>query len=245
MKLFAAIDLLGGKVVRLRQGKRDSATIYSDDPVATAVRWEQEGADGLHIVDLEGAFSGAFSSLPWVAAIAKRVQIPVQLGGGLRTEEAVEEALGHGASRVVIGTRAWEEPEFLPKLAARVGSERIVVALDARNGEVRIAGWERGTGKELIDAARYALADGAGFLLYTDVSVDGMLSGPDLERTRQLVERVPLPIFASGGIGKPEDLRALQRIPRLYGAVLGRAIYEKTVSLRDWREEVGGKGSSS
>ncbi|WP_142660001.1 1-(5-phosphoribosyl)-5-[(5-phosphoribosylamino)methylideneamino]imidazole-4-carboxamide isomerase [Methylacidimicrobium tartarophylax] len=245
MKLFAAIDLLGGKVVRLRQGKRESATVYSDDPVAAALHWEREGADGLHIVDLEGAFSGASSSLPWVEAIAKRVRIPIQLGGGLRTEEAVEEALARGASRVVIGTRAWEEPEFLPKLAARVGPERIVVALDARNGEVRIAGWERGTGKKLIDAARHAQTQGAGFLLYTDVSVDGMLSGPDLERTRELVQTVPLPIFASGGIGKPEDLRSLERIPRLYGAVLGRAIYEKTVSFHDGRAEVGGEGSFS
>ncbi|MDD4933529.1 MAG: 1-(5-phosphoribosyl)-5-[(5-phosphoribosylamino)methylideneamino] imidazole-4-carboxamide isomerase [Methylacidiphilaceae bacterium] len=239
MKLFAAIDLLGGKVVRLRQGQRDSAILYSDDPVATAIRWEEEGADGLHVVDLEGAFSGASSSLPWVEAIAKRVRIPLQLGGGLRTEEAVEEAIERGASRVILGTRAWDEPEFLPKLAARMGSERIVVALDARDGEVRIAGWAQGTGKKVIDAARYAQANGAGFLLYTDVSVDGMLSGPDLERTRELVETVPLPIFASGGIGKPEDLRALERIPQLYGAVLGRAIYEKTVSLREWRAQVG------
>ncbi len=239
MKLFAAIDLLGGKVVRLRQGKRDSATVYSDDPLATALRWEEEGADGLHIVDLEGAFSGASSSLPWVEAIAKRVRIPLQLGGGLRTEASVEEALRRGASRVVIGTRAWEEPEFLPKLVARFGSERLVVALDARNGEVRIAGWERGTGKKVIDAARYAQQNGAGFLLYTDVSVDGMLSGPDLRRTRELVESVPLPVFASGGIGKPDDLRALEKIPDLYGAVLGRALYEKTVSLLDWRAEAG------
>lgn len=242
MKLFAAIDLLGGKVVRLRQGKRDSATIYSDDPLATALRWEAEGADGLHIVDLEGAFSGAFSSLPSVEAIAKRVRIPLQLGGGLRTVAAVEEALRCGASRVIIGTRAWEEPAFLPELAARFGSERLVVALDARNGEVRIAGWERGTGKRVVDAARHAQESGAGFLLYTDVSVDGMLSGPDLERTRQLVESVPLPVFASGGIGKPEDLRSLQEIPQLYGAVLGRAIYEKTVSLPDWRAEAGRSG---
>ncbi len=243
MKLFAAIDLLGGKVVRLRQGKRDSATVYSEDPLAAALRWEDEGADGLHIVDLAGAFSGASSSLPWVEAIAKRVRIPIQFGGGLRTEEAVEEALRRGSSRVVIGTRAWEEDDFLPELAARFGSERLVLALDARNGEVRIAGWERGTGKKLIDAARYAHDHGAGFLLYTDVSVDGMLSGPDLERTRQLVESVPLPVFASGGIGQPDDLRALQQIPRLYGAVLGRAIYEKTVSLRDWRAEAGGKNA--
>ncbi len=151
----------------------------------------------------------------------------------------MEEALRRGASRVVIGTRAWEEPEFLPKLVARFGSERLVVALDARNGEVRIAGWERGTGKKVIDAARYAQQNGAGFLLYTDVSVDGMLSGPDLRRTRELVESVPLPVFASGGIGKPDDLRALEKIPDLYGAVLGRALYEKTVSLLDWRAEAG------
>ena len=235
MKLFAAVDLLGGKVVRLRQGKRDSATLYSDDPLATALRWEAEGADGLHIVDLEGAFSGRSSALPWVEAIAQRVRIPLQFGGGLRNDAAVEEAFRRGASRVVIGTRAWEDPEFLPRLAARFGSERIVVALDGRNGEVRIAGWERGTGKRVIDAAHYAQEQGAGYLLYTDVSVDGMLSGPDLDRTRQLVEAVSLPVFASGGIGKPEDLRSLQTIPSLYGAVLGRAIYEKTVSLRDWR----------
>ncbi|VVM07777.1 phosphoribosylformimino-5-aminoimidazole carboxamide ribotide isomerase [Methylacidimicrobium cyclopophantes] len=239
MKIYAAIDLLDGKVVRLRQGKRDSATIYSDDPLATALRWEAEGADGLHIVDLEGAFSGSSSSLPWLEAIAKRVRIPIQLGGGLRTEGVVEEALRRGASRVVIGTRAWEREDFLPSLAARFGSDRLVVALDARHGEVRVAGWERGTGRKVIDAARFAQERGAGFLLYTDVSVDGMLSGPDLERTRELVEAVALPVFASGGIGKAEDLRALQRIPRLYGVVLGRALYENRLSLQEWQKEAG------
>ncbi|MGD9897294.1 MAG: HisA/HisF-related TIM barrel protein [Candidatus Methylacidiphilaceae bacterium] len=243
MNLFAAIDLLGGKVVRLRQGRRDSATIYSNDPLETALRWEAEGADGLHIVDLDGAFSGAAASLPWIETIAKRVRLPIQFGGGLRTEEAVGEALRCGASRVVIGTQAWEEEGFLPRLAARFGSERLVVALDARNGEVRIAGWEQGTGKKMIDAARYAQANGAGFLLYTDVSVDGMLAGPDLSRTRELVKAVSLPVFASGGIGNQADLRSLQQIPDLYGAVLGRALYEKTVSLRDWRTEAGGKRS--
>ncbi|CAB4244354.1 1-(5-phosphoribosyl)-5-[(5-phosphoribosylamino)methylideneamino] imidazole-4-carboxamide isomerase [Methylacidimicrobium sp. AP8] len=239
MKLFAAIDILGGKVVRLRQGKRESATIYSEDPLATALRWEEEGADGLHIVDLEGAFSGVSSVLSWVEAIAGKVRIPIQLGGGLRTTAAVAEALRCGASRAVIGTRAWEQPELLPELAARFGSECIVVALDARNGEVQIGGWEQGTGKNVIEAAWEARQNGAGFLLYTDVSADGMLSGPDLVRTRRLVEAVRIPVFASGGIGKPADLEALRRIPGLYGAVLGRAIYEKKISLRDWRRREG------
>ena len=235
MFVIPAIDLKDGQCVRLKQGRADEVTIYSNDPVAMARHWESQGADTLHIVDLDGAFTGEQRNLAWVAKICGAVKCKVQLGGGLRTRESVERALGAGASRVVLGTKALVEP-FLDRMLAEF-SDSIVVGIDARDGKVAIEGWTQKSGTDAFEFARKVSAMGASRIVFTDVLTDGMLSGPPLASVGRLCVSVTAKIIASGGVGTVEDVKALQglRHANLEGVIVGKALYEKKFSLEESR----------
>lgn len=229
MTVFPALDLLGGRVVRLARGDFRRVTPYAQDPVEAARRWVQAGARWLHVVDLDGAREGAPRHLAVVGAL-RALGVRVQFGGGLRTEEAVEHALSAGADRVVVGTRAVLEPGWLAGLCARWG-DRVVVALDVRDGKVAVRGWAELSSLRPEEAAHRALACGAVRLLVTDVAADGMLAGPNLALYRSMVS-LPAAVVASGGVRNPADVRALREVG-VDGVVVGRALYEGTLRLED------------
>ncbi|QSR87398.1 1-(5-phosphoribosyl)-5-[(5-phosphoribosylamino)methylideneamino] imidazole-4-carboxamide isomerase [Candidatus Methylacidiphilum infernorum] len=231
MKIYAAIDLFKGQVVRLRQGKLEEMTVYGSDPVKTALFWQSQGADGLHIVDLEGAFLGTSRHLDLLEKIAYAVTIPIQFGGGLRTVEQVLKALEGGAQRVVIGSKLVTDPGFLEELSEKIGPEKIVAALDTQNGEIQIEGWKKSSGYSLENFIKWVEQKGAGFLLYTNIQTDGTLKGADVRGTQKVVEMSRLPVFASGGIGCTKDVEELLKLKGLYGAILGRSLYEGKISL--------------
>lgn len=233
MFVIPAIDLKNGQCVRLKQGRQEEVTVYSDDPVAMAKHWELQGAETLHIVDLDGAFTGEQINLPWISKICGAVKCKIQLGGGLRTREAVERALGAGASRVVLGTKALAEP-FLDRMLADF-SDSIVVGIDARDGKVAIQGWTQKSNTDAFEFARKVSAMGVSRIVFTDVQTDGMLSGPPLASVGRLCVSVSTTIIASGGVGTVEDVRSLHglRHPNLEGVIVGKALYEKKFSLQD------------
>jgi phosphoribosylformimino-5-aminoimidazole carboxamide ribotide isomerase len=234
MTVFPAIDLRGGRCVRLAQGAFDRETVYGDDPVAMARRWVAAGARWLHVVDLDGARAGAPVQAATVAAICAAVRIPVQVGGGLRTETAVAAALGGGAARVVVGTAAVADPALCAALCgAHPG--RIVVGLDARDGVVRVAGWTEGGGVTATELAGQVGAKGAAAIVYTDIARDGMQCGPDLDGTRAVARAAGIPVIASGGVGTVEDVRAVAALAAdgVAGVIVGRALYTGAVRLED------------
>ncbi len=235
MLLLPAIDLMDGQVVRLRQGKPEEKIVYSDDPAALARRWEQEGGNYLHVVDLDAAFSGRSGEANRAAlrAIIGAITIPCELGGGLRDEAAVRAALDLGVSRVVIGTRAAESMEFVAQLVQTFGAERVVVGIDARDGMVAVKGWTESAGRRAVELALEAQAAGAGAIIYTDIATDGMLAGPNFAELDGLLARLDCPLVASGGVTTLEDVRRLASRPALYGAIIGRALYEGTLHLAD------------
>lgn len=237
MLLLPAIDLMGGEVVRLRQGKAAEKTVYSADPAALARRWQSEGGDILHLVDLDAAFTGQPSEQNRTAlrAIVEAVTIPCELGGGLRDEAAVRAALDLGVSRVVIGTRAAESMDFVADLVRTFGSGRVVVGIDARDGMVAVKGWTESAGRPAIDVARAAEAAGVAAIIYTDIATDGMLGGPNFAELDRLLAQLDCPVIASGGVTHASDVLALAKRPGLAGAIIGRALYEGTLSLADCR----------
>ena len=233
MLLLPAIDLMDGQVVRLRQGKAEEKIVYSDDPAAVARRWEHEGGDYLHVVDLDAAFSGCTGAANQAAlrAILGAITIPCELGGGMRDEATVRAALDLGVARVVIGTRAAESMDFVARLVQTFGSERIVVGIDARGGLVAVKGWTESAGRRAVDLALAAETAGVGAIIYTDIATDGMLAGPNFAELDSLLERLDCPLIASGGVTTAEDVRQLAGRPKLYGAIIGRALYEGTLHL--------------
>jgi phosphoribosylformimino-5-aminoimidazole carboxamide ribotide isomerase len=234
--IFPAIDLKAGRVVRLQQGRAEAETVYSEEPAAIAKRWEQEGARYLHVVDLDGAFAGEPCNWDGVQAILKAVQIPVQLGGGLRTREHVEAALGMGVTRVVLGTRACESPEFVEALVEEFGP-RIVVGVDARDGFVAVKGWTERTGLPAVEFAQQIERLGVSTIIFTDVSTDGMMTGPNYFAIAGLCAALNCNVIASGGVSSLSDVRRLQRIAEetpqhnLVGCIIGRALYDGRISL--------------
>ena len=235
MLLLPAIDLMNGEVVRLRQGKADQKTVYSPDPAALARRWQDEGGDYLHVVDLDAAFSGQSgpanqSALRSILAV---LTIPCELGGGLRNEESVRRALDLGISRVVIGTRAAESVPFVRQLVQTFGSERIVVGIDARDGHVAVRGWTESAELRAIDLALAVQAAGAGAVIYTDIATDGMLSGPNFAELDAMLARLDCPLIASGGVSTADDVLQLARRPQLNGTIIGRALYEGNLRLAE------------
>lgn len=226
---------MGGQVVRLRQGRAEEKTVYSDDPVAFAKKWEREGGDWLHLVDLDAAFTGESRNLDAVRAITAGVGIPCELGGGMRSEEAIRRALDAGVSRVVIGTRASESIEFVERMASLFSSEKIAVGIDAKHGIVAVKGWTESAGTSALDLARRAEAAGAGTIIYTDIATDGMLQGPNFAELEKMLEALKCQLIASGGVSTADDVRRLRGMPGLYGAIIGKALYDGMLDLADVR----------
>jgi len=233
MLIFPAIDLMGGQVVRLRQGKASEKTVYSDDPVAFARRWAEEGGDYLHIIDLDAAFTGEQLNLKWIALITAAIGIPCQLGGGIRDEAAAGRAFDAGVARVIVGTRAAESLDFVSKLAGTFGSDRVAVGIDAKNGQVSVKGWTELSGMKAATLAVKAEAAGAGTLICTDIATDGMLTGPNFAEIEQILSLVRCQVIASGGVSTVDDVSRLAALPGLYGAIIGKALYDDRIRLRD------------
>lgn len=227
MLLYPAIDLMNGQAVRLKQGRAEDKTVYSHDPVAVAREWAERGGDWLHVVDLDAAFTGQQTNLEVVRRMSEAIAIPVQLGGGLRDEDAIERALSAGVARVVIGTRAAESPEFVARAVQKFGGDKIAVGIDARDGLVAVKGWTQTTGTRAVDLARHAAAAGAATIIYTDIATDGMLQGPNLAATAEMVRALPAAgVIASGGVSSASDLVQLEKIGGLAGAIIGRALFD-------------------
>lgn len=226
MLLLPAIDLMGGEVVRLRRGEATEKTVYSNDPPAFARKWEAAGGDWLHLVDLDAAFTGESRNLESVRAICASVNIPCELGGGMRTESAIRAALDAGVSRVVIGTRASESLDFVREMCATFGGEKIAVGIDARHGKVAVKGWTETTEQDATDLALAVQAAGASTIIYTDIATDGMLQGPNFAELEKLLAVLDCQLVASGGVSSPNDVRRLAAMPGLYGAILGKALYD-------------------
>ena len=224
MLIIPAIDLKDGNCVRLLQGRAEDATVYSDNPAETAKRWKAEGAEILHIVDLDGAFSGAQKNLDSIKAIRRSVDIALEAGGGIRTMETIDLLISIGIDRVILGTVAAKDPEFLRRACERHPG-KIVAGIDAKDGKVAIKGWVETTEQEATELAKKMKDAGAAGIIYTDISRDGMLTGPNFEATEKMAGSVDLPIIASGGISGIEDIKRLLKIEGLWGAITGKAIY--------------------
>jgi phosphoribosylformimino-5-aminoimidazole carboxamide ribotide isomerase len=235
MTIYPAIDIRGGRCVRLLQGRADQETVYADDPGAVAAGFREAGAAWVHVVDLDGAFSGEPRNLEAVARIVA-TGLRVQLGGGMRTRASVERALGIGAARIVIGTRAAESEAFVSELVAAFG-DRIAVGIDAKDGQVAVKGWVDTTGMAAMGLARRMDTLGVSTLIHTDVGTDGMLTGPNLPAQAAMAGAVKARVIASGGVGSRDDVVRLADLRRslenLDGVIVGKALYEGKVDLRD------------
>ncbi|PLY17087.1 MAG: 1-(5-phosphoribosyl)-5-[(5-phosphoribosylamino)methylideneamino]imidazole-4-carboxamide isomerase [Sedimenticola sp.] len=235
MLLIPAIDLKDGRCVRLRQGRMDDETIFSDDPVDVAGRWVEAGARRLHLVDLNGAFAGKPVNGEVIQAIARAYpDLPIQVGGGIRDEATIQAYLDVGVEFVIIGTQAVKEPEFVGR-ACGAFPGHIIVGLDAKDGMVAIDGWATITEHRVTDLAKRFEQDGVSAIVYTDIGRDGMLSGPNVEATAALARAIDIPVVASGGITHIGDIRALCEVADsgIMGAITGRAIYEGTLDFAE------------
>lgn len=233
MIIFPAIDLKGGLCVRLMQGDPDRATVYGKDPVAVAKHWESEGAEWLHLVDLDGAFTKAPVNRSIILKIAESVSIPVEVGGGIRSLENVEDYLSAGIARVIIGTAALRQPEILEEACLRHPG-KVALGLDAREGRVAVEGWKEATDTDAVSLVlRFGKLPLAA-VIYTDIHRDGMQTGVNIEATQRLLEDTGIPVIASGGVSTLEDIKKLLPLVPLglQGVITGRAIYEGTLNLR-------------
>lgn len=230
MLILPAIDLRGGQCVRLRQGDYAQETVFGDDPAAMARRWVEQGAAYLHLVDLDGARQGQPVNGDSVRRIVQASGVPCQVGGGMRSEEHIDEALSWGVERVIIGTRALLDPAWCEAICRRFPG-RICVGIDARQGRVAIQGWERDSEQSALDLARRCAAWPLAALIYTDISRDGMLEGPNAEATAELAAAVSVPVIASGGVTTLEDVARLAQCG-VAGCIIGRALYEGRIDLR-------------
>ena len=233
MIILPAIDLLDGKVVRLAQGKRDHVTVYSDDPVAIALKWKAAGARWLHVVDLNGAFDGTYINLPFARRVIEACGLQVELSGGIRTEETLTKAIEAGASRVVLGTKACEDPQFVQD-AVRSYGKKIAVAIDAKAGQVVSRGWVSSTVLTPEALAQQITNLGVETLICTDVSRDGMMQGPNLQLLTDVLIAGAKQVIASGGISSVEDLQVLKPLEfrGVIGAIIGKALYEGKIDLK-------------
>jgi phosphoribosylformimino-5-aminoimidazole carboxamide ribotide isomerase len=233
MIILPAIDLRGGRCVRLEQGRADREKAYSENPADVARKWAQEGAQWLHVVDLDGAFASEPQNLPSVKAIREAVGVPIQFGGGNRTLDIIARVLDLGVSRAVVGTSALQTHGFLEETCRRFG-EKIAVGIDARNGKVAVRGWRDVTDIDAIEFAKKVAAEGAGLIIYTDISRDGMLRGPNKDALKKMADEVSIPIIASGGISTLSDVAEISRLARgrIIGMIIGKALYEGVFSLR-------------
>lgn len=234
MIVIPAIDLKEGKCVRLEQGLMDKDTVFSVNPGAQALEWEAQGAELLHIVDLDGAFAGRPKNREAIEDILRSITIPAQLGGGIRDLATIEAYLSLGLSRVIIGTAAQRNPELVREACAEFPG-RIVVGIDAKNGMVAVQGWAELTGITAVDLARKFEGFGVSAVIYTDIARDGMLQGPNLEATRALAEAVSIPVIASGGVSSLKDIENLMAIEScgISGVITGKAVYTGAIELRE------------
>ena len=232
MQLYPAIDMKNGQCVRLRQGAFKDITIYSDAPEKVAAHWQEKGASFLHLVDLDGALAGYSVNEEVIRRIADTVSIPIEIGGGIRSKEAVERMLDLGVRRVIIGTKAAEHPEFLRDMVRTFGEEAIVAGVDAKDGMVAVEGWEKVSSLTARDLCLTMKEYGVRHIVYTDISRDGMLSGPNVEATRKLTEETGLDIIASGGVSCMKDLQDLHEAG-IRGAIIGKALYENRIDLKE------------
>lgn len=239
--IIPAIDLKGGKCVRLRQGRANDATIYGNDPVETALRWQREGGKYLHVVDLDGAFNGSPVHTEVISRITSTLSIPVEVGGGLRTDEDVRTLLDAGVARVILGTRALADEKALMRLVSLYGSEKIAVGIDARDGLVQVKGWVETSSTPATDLARRVAGVGVGTIIYTDTATDGMLGGPNLSAMAAIADAAPAcAIVASGGVSSPQNVRDLVALDRqnLSSAIVGKALYEGQTTIAEMQAAV-------
>jgi len=229
MLILPAIDLRGGKCVRLKQGDYAQETVFGDDPAAMARRWVSQGAQALHLVDLDGAKAGHPVNGESVRKIVEAVAVPCQLGGGIRTDGDIHSVLGWGVQRVVIGTRALQDPAWVREMAFAY-PRQIVLGLDARDGKVATHGWLTATEETVLDLARQFASWPLAAIVFTDIARDGMLAGPNVEALAELAAAVPIPVIASGGVTTLDDVRRLL-CHRLAGCIIGRALYEGQLDL--------------
>ena len=247
MLLIPAIDLKDGKCVRLRQGRMEDDTVFSDDPVAVAARWVEAGARRLHMVDLDGAFEGRPVNADIVRAVAEAFpELPIQIGGGIRDEDTVEAYLNAGVSYVIIGTKAVNSPGFVGNLCLEFPGH-VIVGLDAKDGKVAVDGWSKLSKHDVVDLAQHFEHDGVEAIVYTDISRDGMMSGVNVEATVRLAQAITIPVIASGGITNLDDIRRLAEVADegIMGAITGRAIYEGTLDFAEGQrlaDELAEKG---
>ena len=235
MLLIPAIDLKDGQCVRLRQGKMEDNTVFSDDPVAMAGKWVEAGTKRLHIVDLDGAFAGKPKNADVIHEIASTYpDIDIQIGGGIRDDETIVAYLDAGVQYVIIGTKAVNDPHFIAEVCAEFPTH-IIVGLDAKDGKVAVDGWSKLSKHDVIDMAQRFEDDGVAAIVYTDISRDGMMQGVNVESTVKLAQAVRVPVIASGGISTMDDIKALSAVEEegIMGAITGRAIYEGTLDLKE------------
>ena len=246
MLLIPAIDLKDGKCVRLRQGRMEDSTVFSDDPVAMAARWVEAGARRLHLVDLNGAFAGQ----PVNAQVIRRIvqtfpDLPIQVGGGIRDQQTVETYLDSGVQFVIIGTKAVQDPHFVSDRCLEYPGH-IIVGLDAKDGRVAIDGWSKLSRHDVVDLAQVFERYGVEAIVYTDISRAGMMQGVNIEATIRLARAISIPVIASGGVSTLDDVRALRAVEQegIMGAIIGRALYEGTIDLATAQRVADGAGEN-
>lgn len=234
--IIPAIDIRGGRCVRLLQGNYDKETVYSNEPVTEALHWQKQGAKFLHIVDLDGAKEGKPANIKIVKSIVKAINIPSEFGGGIRTLKDAEEALEAGVSRIILGTAACENPSFVRNLINLLGKEKVVIGLDAKDGKASVRGWLKNTTFNVLELALRFSESGVMRFIYTDISVDGMLSGPNFESVATFCDKVPdCKVIASGGIASASDIKKLTGLAKnnLEGVIVGKALYDGHVKLSE------------
>ncbi|MDF1616343.1 1-(5-phosphoribosyl)-5-[(5-phosphoribosylamino)methylideneamino]imidazole-4-carboxamide isomerase [Petrocella sp. FN5] len=231
MRLYPAIDIINGQAVRLVQGDYKKETVYDKDPVQVAKQWEDAGADYIHVVDLDGAQDGTWKNRETISNIVKSVKVPVQTGGGIRSLQDIEERLSVGIARVILGTVAIKNPALVSEAVNKFGQEAIVVGIDAKDGMVAIHGWEQVSDMSALDLCLKVKAMGITTIIYTDIAKDGMMLGPNIEQTRQLIQETGMNIIASGGVSNYEDLEKVSQI-QAEGVIIGKALYTKAIDLK-------------
>lgn len=239
MIIIPAIDLKEGKCVRLLQGRKEDVTIYSDDPVSMAEHWVDLGAELLHVVDLDGAFSGQQRNLHMVKAIRKAIHIPIEVGGGIRSLDRIEMFVALGVDRTILGTSAVQEPEMVREACKRFPG-RVFVGIDAKDGKVAVKGWEEVTELDAVEFAKEMESYGAAGIIYTDIARDGMLTGPNITAMSKMVQEVTIPVIASGGISNLDDIKNLLQVKNLWGVITGKALYAGTLNLKEAIKAVTG-----
>jgi phosphoribosylformimino-5-aminoimidazole carboxamide ribotide isomerase len=231
MIILPAIDLHDGQVVQLRQGKLEEKTVYSDDALAIAKRWEEEGANGLHIVDLNAAFTGETRNIEIIKRLVHSLNIPVEVGGGIRSAEIATTFIDAGVTRVVLGTRAVESPDLLEKLVKQFGGDRVAVSVDAKDGKVAVKGWTEITTVDALDFIKSVENLGVQTIIFTDIATDGTLQGPNIGALEKILASTRCHLISSGGVANIEDIKELASLPNLYGTIIGKALYDGTVDL--------------